>query len=599
MKTIKKILFLLSTKERKNLLIIMGMLMITGFLDMLGVASILPFMGVLSNPEIVETNVYLNFLFKSSGLIGIENTKHFLFALGVLVFILLVVSLGFKVFTGYVKSHFVQMRNYSISKKLVEGYLHQPYSWFLNRNSAHISKTILSEVAVVVNKSLAPLVELMAQCSIVFMMLALLIIVNPKLTFVVGATLILAYLIIYLFNRNILKRIGVDRLEANKLRFDTLSEAFGAAKEIKVGAIEQFYIKRFTLPAELFSRLMARSQVIRLLPRFILEAIAFGGMLLVVLYLMKQSVSFVDVLPIIVLYAYAGYRLMPALQSIFANFTSLRFSNPALDDLYKDIKNLKSYNLNDSQNLLELKKSIKLNQVHYNYPNSSKMVLKNIDIDIPAKSNVAFVGATGSGKTTLVDIIIGLLDPQKGTLEVDDKLINKDNSRAWQRSIGYVPQNTFLADNTILANIAFGIKEKDINHEAVKFAAQIASLHDFIVSELPMQYQTNVGERGVKLSGGQIQRIGIARAFYHNPQVIVLDEATNALDRQTEKMIMDAIEKNKKNVTIIMIAHQLNTVKNCDTIFLLEKGELKAKGSYEELSKFSDYFSQDTGTDKK
>ena len=590
MKTIKKALYLLSIRERKNLFLLIVMLMITAILDMMGVASILPFIGVLANPELLETNASLKFLYKSSELIGIENKQQFLFALGIFVFALLVFSLGFKALTTYVKSHFIQMRHYSISKRLFEGYLHQPYSWFLSRNSADVSKTILSEVALVVNQFLAPLIELISQCAVVFMLLALLVLIDPKLTFVAGTTLFLAYLIIYLFIKNILRHIGNERFKANKSRFDVLSEAFGAAKEVKVNGLEQVYIRRFSHPAETFSRLQALAQVIKLLPRFALEAVAFGGMLLAILYLMKQSDSFVSALPIIVLYAFAGYRLMPALQTIYACFTNLRFSNSSLDDLYNDIKNLKSVSLNNNQNSLVLKESIKLNQIYYNYPNSSNVVLKDISLIIPANKKVAFVGATGSGKTTLVDIILGLLQAKQGSLEIDGRPINKDNIKVWQKSIGYVPQKIFIADNTISANIAFGVKAEDINHEAVKSAAKIANLHEFIINELSMKYQTNVGEQGVKLSGGQRQRIGIARAFYHNPKILILDEATNALDSLTERLVMEAIEKLDKSITIIMIAHRLSMVKNCDTIFLIENGQIKAEGTYGELIKISDYF---------
>ena len=590
MQIFKKILYLLIPRERRLAWLLLILIIIMAFLEMIGVASIMPFMAVLTNPSLVETNFALNKMFQASSMFGVEDNQQFIFALGVLVFILLVVSVTFKALNTYAQIRFVQMLQHNISKRLMERYLSQSYSWFLSRNSADISKTILSEVAVVVNKFLGPLIELIAQSAVVFMMLALLVLVDPKLTFVVGVTLLSAYLIIYLFNKNILKRIGNERLKANKLRFNILSEAFGAAKEIKVGGLEQSYINRFSHPAETFSRLQASAQVIKLLPRFALEAIAFGGMLLAILYLMKQSVSFVSVLPIIVLYAFAGYRLMPALQSIYASFTSLRFSDPALDDLYNDIENLKSVSLIKNQNSLVLKESIKLNKIHYSYPNSSKIVLKDINLVIPANKTVAFVGATGSGKTTLVDIILGLLQAQQGTLEIDGRPINKDNVKVWQKSIGYVPQQTFLADNTISANIAFGVKAKDINHEAVKSSAKIANLHEFIINELPMKYQTSVGERGVRLSGGQRQRIGIARAFYHNPQILILDEATNALDTLTERSVMEALEKLNKNITIIMIAHRLSTVKQCDTIFLLEKGQLKAEGTYEELIKISDYF---------
>jgi ABC-type multidrug transport system fused ATPase/permease subunit len=200
------------------------------------------------------------------------------------------------------------------------------------------------------------------------------------------------------------------------------------------------------------------------------------------------------------------------------------------------------------------------------------------------------VGATGSGKTTLVDIILGLFEAQQGTLTVDGQVINKHNIRSWQSSIGYVPQQIFLADDTVAANIAFGIDYKDIDQEAVENAAKIANLHEFVINELPLKYNTTIGERGVRLSGGQRQRIGIARALYHNPQVLILDEATSALDNLTEQAVMEAVHNLGKDITIILIAHRLSTVKKCDTIFLLEKGELKEQGSFEELAKVSDHF---------
>jgi ABC-type multidrug transport system fused ATPase/permease subunit len=232
---------------------------------------------------------------------------------------------------------------------------------------------------------------------------------------------------------------------------------------------------------------------------------------------------------------------------------------------------------------LPLNKTIALKNVYYDYPNTPRTTLNDINLIIPAKSTVGLVGATGSGKTTTVDIILGLLEPRKGTLEVDGKVITKKNSRSWLRSIGYVPQNIYLSDDTVAANIAIGVESKYINQDMVEKASKIVNLHKFVIDQLPKQYQTTIGERGVRLSGGQRQLIGIARALYHNPQVLILDEATSALDNKSEKALMDAINYLSKDITIILIAHRLNTLKNCDIIFKLDKGQLVGKGSFDEL----------------
>ena len=258
--------------------------------------------------------------------------------------------------------------------------------------------------------------------------------------------------------------------------------------------------------------------------------------------------------PSSVLYVFAGYRLIPALQQIYASFTSLLLLVPSLNKLYDDLKNLKPFNENQDQGVLTLNKTITLKNIYYNYPNASRTAIKDISLSIPAKSTVGLVGTTGSGKTTMVDIILGLLEPQKGTLEVDGKIITKQNSRSWQRSIGYVPQHIYLTDNSIAANIAFGVEPKDINQDLVEKASKIANLHNYVINELPKQYHTTIGERGVRLSGGQRQRIGIARALYHESKVLILDEATSALDNQTEKIVMDAIKNLSKDITIILIS---------------------------------------------
>jgi ABC-type multidrug transport system fused ATPase/permease subunit len=475
------------------------------------------------------------------------------------------------------------MLEHSISKRLVEGYLYQPYSWFLNRNSADLGKTILSEVSNVVGNGVGKLMEIITKGAVSIAILILLIIVDLKLTLILGFTLSVVYFLIYYGFKNYLNEIGEKSLKNNQHRFKAISEAFGAAKEIKVGALEQTYIKSFSNSSEYFTRFNAFSLIISSLPRFFLEIIAFGGVILLILYIMAKSDSFIDALPVISLYVFAGYRLMPAAQGIFASFTQLTFVIPSLDKLYDDIKKIKISKENQDQTIIPFNKTINLKNIHFSYPDISRTTLKDVTLNIPVKSTVGFVGPTGSGKTTTVDIILGLLGPQKGTLEVDGKVITEHNSRSWQRNIGYVPQYIYLSDDTIAANIAFGVATKDIDQEAVEKVSKIACLHEFVLNELPKKYQTLIGERGVRLSGGQRQRIGIARALYHNPQVIILDEATSALDNATEKKVMDAINNFEKKITIIIIAHRLNTVKKCNIIYIFDKGEVKSKGTYDEL----------------
>ncbi len=590
MQTFQKFLFLLTSAERRKAGILLFMVLIMAILDMIGIASIMPFLAVLTNPKLIEINSILKSMYEASIIFGIQSEQDFLFALGVMVFVLLIVSLIFKAITTYFQLRFMQMIEYSISKRLIEGYLQQPYSWFLNRNSADLGKTILSEAQHVVAHGLRPMAELITKIIVSLTLIFLLTITDPKLAIIIGLTLLIAYGSLYLIVRKKLSSIGKVRLNANKERYTAVSEAFGAAKEIKVGGLEKYYVNSYSQPALEYARNISLQQLISQLPRFALEILAFGGMLLVTLYLMTESGTFTKALPIIALYALAGYRLIPAVQQIYVSITLLRVVNAPLDSLYNDLKNLPQNVSQADQRGLSLTNNISLKNVNYFYPNSSRTAINDMNLNIPVRSTVGLVGATGSGKTTTVDIILGLLEPQKGTLEIDGQVINKQNIRSWQKSIGYVPQNIYLADDTILANIAFGIKESQINLDDVERAAKIAKIHEFVVNELPLKYETTVGERGVRLSGGQRQRIGIARALYHKPELLILDEATSALDNITEYDVMEAVYDLNREITVIQIAHRLSTVKKCDKIFLLEKGELKGTGTFEELKQSNPYF---------
>ena len=587
MKYFKNIIYLLSPQELKNFFLLLAMIIIMAFLDMLGVASILPFVAVLTNPNLIETNIFLIKIFEISKIFGIKSNEEFLFVLGTFVFIFLIISLIFKSITLYAQVRFTQMRQYSISKRLIEGYLHQPYSWFLSQNRADLGKTILSEVDEIIAYSLKPVLEIISKSAIVLTIITLLILVDPKIAIASGIFIFMTYGIIFYCLKNLLAKLGSERLKNNEIRFRTVGEAFGAAKEVKISGLEKSFIRLFSITAEIIARNIAKSEAIGILPRFILETIAFGGILILILITTTSSGNINLVIPILSLYLFAAYRLMPAIQQIYMSFTRLKFASPTLDKVINDLKNLKPKNINLKQENLKFSKKICLNNVYYNYPNSERTVLKNINLSIFKNSCVGFIGQTGCGKTTIIDIILGLLDPQKGTLEIDEQIITEQKKRSWQRSIGYVPQQIFLSDNTIEANIAFGVEPKEINHDLVKKVSKIANLYEFIEGELPDQYKTNVGDHGIKLSGGQRQRIGIARALYHNPEVLIFDEATSALDNETEKVVMDAIYKLRKDLTIILIAHRLNTLKNCDIVFKLDKGRLIKQGKYNEFIKSS------------
>jgi len=575
MQTFKKILYLLNPQERYRAGLLLIIMIIMALVDMIGVASILPFIAVLTNPDIIETNIILKKMFQALNIFGVENNQQFTFVLGILVLLLLITSLVFKALGTYVQARFVQMREYSIAKRLIEGYLHQPYSWFLNRNSADLGKTILSEVSVIIGNGLRPMMELISKGLVAITLISLLIIIDTKIALIIGFLLSLTYGLIFYFIESYLKRIGQERLKSNQLRFIAVNEALGAVKEVKIGGLEQVYIKRFSDPAQIYTRTSISSDIIGQLPRFAFEAIVFGGIMLVILFLMAQKGSLNNALPIISLYIFAGYRLMPALQQIYASLTSLSFIGPALDSIIDEIKNFKKFDSNENQSSLSFNKAITLKNIYYSYPDASRTALKDINIKIPAKTTVGIIGSTGSGKTTTADIILGLLEPQQGTLEVDGQIISKQNVRAWQRCIGYVPQHIYLSDNTISANIAFGVEPKNINQESVEKASRIANLHEFIINELPKKYQSTVGERGVRLSGGQRQRIGIARALYHNPNVLVLDEATSALDNLTEKKVMETIKNLSNDKTIIIIAHRLTTIQNCNYVIKLNQGKIE------------------------
>jgi ABC-type multidrug transport system fused ATPase/permease subunit len=432
---------------------------------------------------------------------------------------------------------------------------------------------------------------------VALLLIGLLAATNLGLAVIIGTVLGGAYSSVYVYFRRKQRRLGEERFTQNGRRYRISAEALAGIKELKVLGREKGFLKRFREPSWRFCRATASNQVVMTLPRYALETIAFGGVLLIILYFLRSS-NVNDMLPTLTLYVFAGYRLMPSLNEMFASGMKLRFNRAALDELHADLTvddlewDTQAYGGKPDDRAmpsLPLRGEIALKNVSFTYPNAAGPSLESVELVIRRHEVIGLVGETGAGKTTLVDLILGLLEPTAGTIEVNGEPLWGERRFFWRRSCGYIPQEIFLSDDSVRANIAFGVPEDVIDDEAVVKAAHIAQIDDF-VSTLPAGYETSVGERGVRLSGGQRQRIGIARALYHDPDVLVMDEATSSLDGATEAAVMEMIHKLGRTKTLIVIAHRLSTVRACDVIYLVHKGTITASGSYDELAKTNLFF---------
>ena len=574
---------ILSPSERRYAIGMLVVTLVMGILDTAGVASIMPFVALLANPELIETNHYLKQLYTLS---GASSSQDFLFLIGGVTFFVLVISLSFKALAMFVQQRFSLLLEYQISSRLVEGYLYQKYTWFLGRNSSDLGKTILSEVGTVVGGGVMPIISIITNSILTVMLVGLLIAVDPQSATVIAVIFVLSYGLIYLTMRGFLGELGSQRVIANQRRFEVISEAFGAIKEVKACSLESRYIERFKSPALIFAKHRAISRIVAMLPRYALEIMAFGGILVVVLLLLGRGEPLHKTLPLLTLYAFAGYRLMPAAQHIYSSLTSLSFARAAIRDLCFELNSLPQSPIGlDNAPLLGFQHSLLFENVTYKYPTGAGPTIENLDLVIPARTFFGFVGPTGGGKTTIIDLVLGLLEPDHGSILVDGVNMTALDLRKWQEIIGYVPQKVFLADATISENIAFSSEPSEIDITLVERVAKIAQIHDFVINETLEGYKTQVGEGGARLSGGQRQRIGIARALYRNPKILVLDEATSALDNVTEMKVIEAIQKVGEGITVVIIAHRLNTVRLCDHLAFVEKGKVSAVGTYDSLVK--------------
>ncbi len=587
--TVRKTIALLMPHEKRRGTLILVLVVFMALLETAGVASVMPFLAVLGNPEVVETNPILSDLYS---LLRFETVNHFLMVLGIAAFSVIIFAAGFRILTVYTMNRYINMRGHSLSERLLETYLRQPYVFFLSRHSSDMAKSILSEVNQVLHNVLQPGFHVIAYTVVALALIIFLIVIDPWIALWVGVAISGMYFVAFLAVQGLMSRIGKDRTVADRERFTAAGEALGGIKAIKLMGREYAYLSRFRSASSTFARHQATASTAAEVPKFLIEAMGLGGVLLLALVLMVSTKDIGTVLPILGLYALAGYKLIPAAQKIYEGFARLRYGGAAVDVIYDDLHQRASLAeiAGVMQQMLIPAREISINNVSFTYPNAANPALRDIDLVIPMGTTVGFVGTTGAGKTTLVDIILGLLRPTEGSLRIDGKDITEGNLRAWQNSLGYVPQDIFLTDSSIAENIALGIPLELIDREAVLRSARMAQVHEFIMGELPQQYDTLVGERGVRLSGGQRQRIGIARALYQNPPVLVFDEATSALDTLTEQAVMEAVNNVRAEKTIILIAHRLSTVRDCDRIYLLDQGRLAGQGTYDEVARQNDQF---------
>jgi ABC-type multidrug transport system fused ATPase/permease subunit len=564
---IKKINYVLDRRQKINLCILLVIIFIGAFVELLGVSAIMPLINVAMNPETIDEKWYFVLIRKYT---GITDANQMILFLAVLLIVIYILKNVYVMVMYSLQYRFVFNNQQRLSVRMMKSYMQQDYLFHVSKNVAEFQRNITSDVngffTIVLN-----VLQFLAEFSVSAILVIFLFIQDWVSTVAVAVLLFLFMGFFTIFFRKVLVKIGEQSRQANVLVTKWLFQAFSGIKEIKVANKESFFISNYNRHYKDCVRVQRQQSILTYLPKPVMETVCICSLMLAMIIkiavVKSDIVSFVTTLSV---FAVAAFRMLPSFNKITGYISGMMFNKPAIDSVYRDLKEIeqlmeqKTAEHEDTIKVM-LHSSIRLNNVSFRYPESDKWILKNASLEITKNTSVALIGASGAGKTTAADLMLGILQPQEGTVTIDGTDLRKC-MKSWHEDIGYIPQVIYLMDDNIRANIAFGIPDAEIDDDTIQKALREAQLDQF-VNSLPNGLDTLIGDRGVKLSGGQRQRIGIARALYRNPNVLVLDEATSALDSDTEKEVMEAIDGLHGTRTLIVIAHRLSTIKKCDKIF--------------------------------
>lgn len=582
MDVVKMVARLLDSRERRQALVLLIMICGMSVFEVLGVAAVLPFLNILIDVDRIETTPVLSQLYE---ILGFSEKENFIIFLAACLFLLIGISMLVRGVATYFMTKFSMYRAYSISSKILDRHLAADYRDTVGKNASNMSRKVLSEVDTVVAGVVLPLFLLLANALVAILIITLIIVVSPTVALGTIFLMGIPYLLTFFLLQGRIRISGKQRVAANSGRFHTVDEITTMYKEIKISRLERHYSHRFRKYSQELARSLTVGLVLGRLPRFVLEGGLYGGFILYALVLFLYSDGDLQsALPVLGLIGMAATKLFPAMQQIFAQASLVRMNEVILRAIVEDIKAPTPRELPAPHPIEHSRRvhKLELRDVRFAYPESGRATISGISLTIPRPSKIGIVGGTGSGKTTLLDILAGLLQPDRGEVLVDGHILDDALRPRLMSSIGYVGQSVSLIDGTIAENVALGAETDRIDPDAVKRALAAAHLDD-VVSSLDAGMNAQVGRNGIRLSGGQRQRLGIARALYRNPDILILDEATSALDNLVEAAFMESLQDIAADRIVIMVAHRLSTVRNCDVIYFLQQGRILASGSYDQL----------------